>query len=138
MAGTASFGTHFKIGVANPPDTLLAGVTRIAPPNLSRDALDVTDHASPGGAMEFIADGVYDPDTIVVSINHVRGSVTDEKCRTMFLSTPNCFVEWSENTSTDSETMVSAGVVTGYQVGELDLKGKQTATLTVKLSGPLL
>jgi hypothetical protein len=136
--GTVSFGTHFKIGVTNPPDTTLLGVTRIAPPNLSRDAIDVTDHASPGGAMEFIADGVFDPDTLVVTINHQRGSATDTKCQTMFLETPNCFVEWSENTSSASENMISAGVVTGYAVSELDIKGKQIATLTIKLSGELL
>jgi Lambda phage tail tube protein, TTP len=136
--GTVSFGTHFKIGVTNPPDTKLLGVKRIAPPNLSRNAIDVTDHDSPGGAMEFIADGVFDPDTLVVTINHQRGSATDTKCRDMFLTTPNCFVEWGENTSTDSENMVSAAVVTSYQVSELDVKGNQTATLTIKLSGELL
>ena len=138
MAGVASFGGVFKIGTANPPDTTLAGVTRVSPPNLSRDALDVTDHASPGGAMEFIADGVFDPGELVVTINHVKGSATDAKCLDMFLNTPDGYVSWTENTASGSDTMTSAMVVTSYQVGDLDTKGKQTATLTLKLSGELL
>ena len=75
---------------------------------------------------------------MVISINHVRGSATDAKCLAMFFDTPDCFVEWSENTASGSDNLKSAAVVTGYQVGDLDTKGKQTATLTVKLSGELL
>jgi len=136
--GTASFGTTFKIGLTNPPGTELLGVTDISPPDLARDAVDVTDHKSAGGAMEFIADGVYDPGQLVVTMNHEKGSATDLACRDFFFNTPDVYVQWTENASSGSETLTSAAVVTNYSVDSLQVKGKQSAKLTLKLSGELL
>jgi hypothetical protein len=136
--GTIAFGTIFKIGLANPPTTELLGVTDIAPPEFSRDAVDVTDHKSADGAMEFISDGVYDPGQLVVTMNHEKGSATDDACRDFFLNTPDCYVQWTENAASGSETLTSAAVVTNYASEQIGTKGKQVARLTVKLSGPLL
>jgi hypothetical protein len=136
--GAPSFGSVVKIGNANPPTTTLAGVFDIAPPNLTRDALDVTNHASSGGAMEFIADGVFDPGDLVISINHVKGSTTDSAIRTLFSAGGNGYVQWTENAASGSGNITRAMVITGYQVDNLAVKGKQTAKLSMKLSGPEL
>lgn len=132
-----SFGTVVKIGTANPPTTVLDGVVDISPPNMTREANDVTDHASPGGAMEFEADGVYDPGELVITLNHTKGSATDAACRTAFLTGAQQYVQWTENAASGSDTLQASGVVTSYQVDALPVKGKQTSKLTIKLSGEI-
>lgn len=134
---TKTFGTIVKIGTANPPTTTLDGVIDVAPPNMTREANDVTDHASPGGAMEYEPDGVYDTGDLVVTMNYTKGSATDAACRTAFLSGSLHYVRWTENAASGSETLQSACVVTGYQVDSMPVKGKQTAKLTLKLSGEI-
>lgn len=133
-----SFGSVVKIGAANPPTTTLAEVTDVQPAALSRDAVDVTHHASSGGAMQFIGDGVFNPGQLVVSLNHVKNSATDQAIRTLFLAGGNGFVEWTENAASGSATTRRAMVITDYQVDQLSVKGKQTAKLTMQLSGPEL
>lgn len=134
---TKAFGTVVKIGAANPPTTTLDGVFDVSPPNMTREANDVTDHASPGGAMEFEPDGVYDPGELVISMNYTKASATDAACRTAFLSGAMQYVQWTENAASGSDTLQAAGVVTSYQVDPLPVKGKQTAKLTIKLSGEI-
>ena len=138
MSGTTSFGSIVKIGSSNPPSTTFAGHVEIAPPNRSRDAVDVTDHASPGGAMEYIGDGVYDPGDLAITVNHVSGSPTDVAIDTLFMAGGNCYISWTEKAASGSDTFTSAGVITSYQVDPLIVKGKQSSKLTIKLSGPLL
>lgn len=138
MAGKEAFGAVVKIGSSNPPGTTLAGVTDVAPPNYTRDAVDVTAHDSPGGAMQFTPDGVYDPGDLTITLNHISGSATDLAIETLFLAGDSIYVSWTENDATDIDTMTSAGVITSYQVDNLAVKGKQSAKLAIKLSGPLL
>ncbi len=138
MAGKEAFGGVVKIGSSNPPSTTLVGVTDIAPPNYTRDAVDVTAHDSPGGAMEFIPDGVYDPGDLSITLNHIADSATDQAIETLFLAGDAIYVSWTENAASGSETMTSAGVITSYQIDNLAVKGKQSAKLAIKLSGPLL
>ncbi|NBW09763.1 MAG: hypothetical protein EBR82_17240 [Caulobacteraceae bacterium] len=138
MAGKTAFGAIVKIGSANPPTTTLSRVTDVAPPNRARDAVDVTDHSSSGGAMEYIPDGVYDPGDLVVTLNHISGSSTDAAIDALFLAGGLIYVQWTENAASGSDTMTSAGVIASYQVDNLQVKGKQSSKLTIKLSGPLL
>lgn len=133
-----SFGSVVKIGAANPPTTTLAEVTDVQPAPLSRDAVDVTTHASTGGAMQFIGDGVFNAGVLVVSLNHVKNSATDAAIKTLFLAGGNGFVEWTENAASGSATTRRAMVITDYQVDNLTVKGKQSSKLTLQLSGPEL
>lgn len=132
-----SFGTVVKIGTANPPSTTLAGVTSVSPPSMTREANDVTDHSSAGGAMRFEPDGVYDPGAMSITMNYTKASATDAACRTAFASGATHYVQWTENAASGSETLQAECTITGYQVNELPLQGKQTAVLTIKLSGQI-
>lgn len=133
-----SFGSVVKIGASNPPTTTLAEVTDVQPAPLSRDAVDVTTHASSGGAMQFMGDGVYNPGVLVVTLNHVKGSATDAAIKALFNAGGNGFVEWTENAASGSATIRRAMVMTDYAVDNLSVKGKQSAKLTLQLSGPEL
>ena len=136
--GTPAFGSIVKIGNANPPTTTLAGVVDVQPGPLTRDAIDVTTHASAGGAMEFIGDGTFNPGVVVVSINHVKNSATDSAIKTLFAAGGNGYVQWTENAASGSATITRAMVITDYAVDNLALKGKQSSKLTMQLSGPEL
>ena len=130
-----TFGTVVKIGTANPPTTTLAGVVSVDPPSIEGGTEDVTSHDSVGGAMEFIPDAVYDPGALTITVNHVKGSATDAACRAAVTSRVMYYVQWTENAASGSETLQAAGVPVSYKVNELPVKGKQTATLSIKLSG---
>lgn len=132
-----TFGTVVKIGTASPPTTVLAGVTDVSPPAITRGANDVTSHASAGGAMEFEPDGVYDTGELSITLNHTKGSATDLACKAAMTSGVMYYVQWTENAATGSETLQAMGVPTSYQANPLPLQGKQTAVLTFKLSGQI-
>jgi len=138
MAGQINFGVVFKIGTTATPSTTLADVFNVSPPKQSRDAVDITVHGSAGGAMEFVADGIYDPGELTVEMNFIANSATDIACLAALAASANYFFQWSAKTSTGTlRTFTTQGIVTSYGPDALPIKGKQTATMTVKLSGPV-
>lgn len=138
MVATAreSFGTVFKMGPQS--GSLVAYVvTGITPPNMTRDAVDVTTHSSAGGAMESIGDGVYDPGELSVSMNYVGGDAKDDAFIAALTDGDTRSFSITVNAGTTTETMTFDGIVTSYGPGELGVKGKQSATATVKITGAI-
>lgn len=136
MAGQINYGVVFKIGTTATPSTTLADVFSVSPPKQTRDAVDITTHGSAGGAMEFRADGVYDPGELTVEMNFIANSATDQACLAALASSANYFFQWTAKSSTGTlRTFTTEGVVTSYGPDAMPIKGKQTATMTVKLSG---
>ena len=137
MAKT-TFGTKFWFG--NDPQnlTLFPNMVSISPPTITRNALDVTTHASPQGAQEFIPDGVYDPGELTVTWNGVVSDAMDDMIRAAWLNPSPYSFKWSSKAAAGEATFGPAvGVITSYDpTGALGTSGKQVGTLTVKLSGP--
>ncbi len=137
MAGDAkpSFGSIVKLGTSSGSLTALSKRFDVGVPKRTRDALDATDHGSPDGYAEFIADGVSDGGTLTVNMNFVAGDSDDDLCNTMY-DAGNGFVSWTVNAASGSETFGPvACVFTEYGPDNLGTKGKQTATLVCKISG---
>lgn len=135
MAAATNFGIDFKIGASSPPTTTLADVFEVGPPKATRDAVDVTTHTSASGAMEYIGDGVYDPGELTVSMNYIAASATDIACLSALSAAAPWFFRWTAKKATGTATFTAQGVVTEYGQDGVPLKGKQTATMKVKLSG---
>lgn len=137
MSAKPTFGVVLKMGASDPPGTTLTNVTSVSPPRRSRDALDATHHGSTGGAMEFIPDGVYDPGEMTVTMNYIAGDANDEACIAALAASTAYYFSHTVNAASGSETRDFMGVVTSYGPEELSVKGKQTATMTIKVSGPV-
>ena len=137
MSGQTNYGVVFKIGNANPPSTSLADVFNVDPPNTTRDAVDITTHGSAGGAMEFMPDGVYDPGDLTVSMNYTSASATDAACLAALASASAYYFQWTAKKASGTATFTAQGVVTAYGIDAMPVKGKQTAMMKVKLSGPV-
>lgn len=136
MSGKKSFGVILKMGATSGTVTTTIGKTvTVSPPRRTRDAVDVTTHASADGAEEFIADGVYNGGTVELTMNYIAGDADDDACNTAFAA-GEYYISWTANAATGTETFGPAKVVvTGYGPNELPVKGKQTATLTCQISG---
>ncbi|MCW1985336.1 UNVERIFIED_ORG: hypothetical protein M2348_001068 [Sphingomonas sp. R1F5B] len=137
MTGKPSYGVVVKMGDANPPTITLTNVVSVGPPKFTRDAVDTTNHGSSGGAMEAIPDGVYDPGEMVVTMNYVAGDANDDACIAAFASGTLKYFSHTVNAASTTETRGFAGVITEYGPDELPVKGKQTASLKIKVSGPV-
>ncbi|WP_408585916.1 phage tail tube protein [Novosphingobium sp.] len=137
MTAKPSFGCVVKIGSTSTPSTTLTNVIEVSPPKATRDAVDATVHDSAGGAMEFIADGVYDPGDLQITMNYIAGDTNDVACLAALAATGDYYFQFSATGSTGTKTFTSKGVVTSYGPETRGVKGKQTATMSVKLSGPM-
>lgn len=137
MAGDAkpSFGSIVMLGVSSGSLTALSKRFSVGVPKRTRDAIDATDHGSPDGYAEFIADGVTDGGTLNLVMNYIAGDADDDLCNTVF-DAGNGFVSWTVNAASGTATLGPvACVFTEYGPDEMAVKGKQTATLVCKISG---
>lgn len=132
-----TFGTVFKMGPAGGTLVAIPRVPTLTPPQMTRDPLDATAHDSASGAMEFIGDGVFDPGELSISMNYIGGDATDDLFIAAMLDGELRDFSYTVKAGTGTETLEFSGVVTLYGPDELPVKGKQTATLTVKVSGPI-
>lgn len=137
MSAKPTFGVILKIGASDPPGTTLTNVVSVGPPVRSRDALDATTHGSAGGAMEFIPDGVYDPGQMTVVLNYIAGDANDDACIAALAASGVYYFTHTVNAASGTETRDFMGVVTSYGPDELGVKGKQTASMAIKVSGPV-
>lgn len=137
MSAKPNFGVVFKLGSTSTPSTTLSNVLEVGPPKASRDAVDATHHGSSGGAMEYIPDGVYDPGKLQVSMNYIAGDANDDACLAALAATGDYYFYWTANAATGQESFLAKGVVTEYGADPKPVKGKQTATMSIQLSGPV-
>lgn len=137
MSAKPNFGVVVKLGPTSTPSTTLTNVIEVGPPKPSRDAVDATVHDSAGGAMEFIADGVYDPGTLDISMNYIAGDANDTACLAALAATGDYYFQFTAAGASATKTFTSKGVVIEYGADPKPVKGKQTATMKVKLSGAM-
>lgn len=78
MSGMDGFGTSLARGNGADPEVfaVIAGVTNISGPGISREVLDVTGHDSPDAYREFLG-GLKDPGEVSADINY-RPAVHDQ------------------------------------------------------------
>jgi hypothetical protein len=132
-----AYGTLLKRGDGASPETFttLAGVTNINPPQLTSDALDVTDHSS-GGYKKFIQ-GLKDGGEVSVDINYDPAETTQKASGSGLLA------DWQAGTVRNWKISfpVSPTVDWTFAAFVKDFKAKANvtdklqATVTFKVSG---
>lgn len=131
-----TFGTTLRLGPTGGSLTALLALVTITPPRITREAVDATHHGSTDGAMEFIPDGVYDPGEITGAINYEAGNADDDLLLAAATADGLYDFEFTANAASGTETFECSGVMTDYGPDELPVRGKQTASFTIKVSGP--
>ena len=106
----------------------------ITPNKITRETIDATDLDVTGGK-EFLAAGLYDGGEVSLSAYYVAGSTDDThfagaaKAGTLL----DCKIEVKTAASTAGITF--SGYITSYGPDELTVDGKQTYSMTIKITG---
>lgn len=115
--------------------TVVAELISIQPPGMSRNTDDATTHDSAGGAMEFIADGIYDPGSMSLRMKYIAGSTNDAAFTTAMTGGALQNVKVHVKTAAGFQAWTFSGYVTAYEIGDMPITGQQECTLTLKVSG---
>jgi predicted secreted protein len=110
----------------------VANVTSITPPVQTRDTIDVTTHDSAGDYREFISS--------LIVINYDPGSAGETLIRARFADgLLNSFaIDLKKPGSATKRRTSGTGIVTSFAPADVVIDDKMTATVTVKVSGPLV
>lgn len=136
-AAKTSFGAEFWMGPSGGMLVKVAELLTVNPPKRSRQLEDATTHDSAEGAQEFIAQGIYDPGEITGQTHYIAGSAGDDAM--IAAVTDGVIRDWKivAKSASDTEDMEGSGFVTEYGPDELPVQGKQAASWTIKVSGPI-
>ena len=141
VAARISLGAIFCMVAA--PTAIVTATHKIAellslqPPQWQRGTIDATTHDSPGQAREFIVEGVYDAGEITGQVNYIVGSAGDTAMLAAMTGGTLMNCKCVLKAATGTYDLTFQGFVTGYQPDNMEIDGKQTATFTVKVTGPV-
>jgi hypothetical protein len=137
-AAKNTFGTVLKLAVSPGTPAAIAELTNISDSGMTRATIDATTHDG-SQAMEFIADGVYDPGEITFEGNLIAGSIADDLLRDA-VQNGSLMLGEIENlkAASGAEQRTFSGYITSYSIGEYPVAGgKQTFSATMKISGAI-
>lgn len=133
-------GIQFQVGDGGGPEvwTTVAEVMDVSGPGMSRDAIDVTTHDSPGQWRQFIK-GLKDPGEITFDIKYLPTEATHKKAAQGLLA------ELDDDSTTlrnfklvfpdsGSTTWSFSGFVKGFEQ-TAPTEGDLTASVTIQISG---
>jgi len=132
-------GTILRLAAAPGVPAVVAELTSITPPALTRGTIDATTHDGATEAMEFIADGVYDPGEITCEGHLILGSTADDLFVAALTSgnVYNFEVE-AKGTGSTREEWTGQCIITAYTPGDMPVAGaKQTFSATMKVTGAI-
>jgi predicted secreted protein len=124
--------------LATPALRKVAEVLSITPPVPTRDTIDVTNHDSSGDYREFIT-SLIDAGEASVMVNHNPGSTDDLAIQAAFAAGNLIAFAIDLNRPGGGTQRRTSGtcIVSGYEPADVVIDDKMTATLTLKVSGPL-
>jgi hypothetical protein len=129
-------GTVLKLAVSPGSPAAIAELTNITEGGMTRATIDATSHDGATQAMEFIADGVYDPGEISFEGNLIAESTADDLLKGAMETGALMVGELVFKAASGTATRDFTGIVTAYSIGEFPVAGgKQSFSCTVKLSG---
>lgn len=131
-----TFGAQLWMGPAGGSIVKLAELLTFTAPRITRDVEDATNHDSPGGAEEFISNGVYNSGEIPFQGHYVAGSTLDDALRTASTTGALQDIKLVPKAATGTEDLEGSGYIIDYGPDEFPVKGKQTFSGTLKLTGP--
>lgn len=129
MTTNAAIGYSTTFGIKNGGGTYdnVAEVTKVKPPNYSRDAVDATHMESPDRFREYIA-GLMDAGEVSIELNYVPAT-SDVLVAAMVAGKGNFQI-----TMPNSVRFQFEAIVTGWET-DAPLDDKMVATATFKVSG---
>lgn len=131
-------GTVLKLVATGGSLATIAELTSITPPTLSRGTIDVTTHDGATEAMEFIADGVYDPGEISCEGNLIAGTAADDLFVAAATGGGIYDFEIVIKAASGTESLEGKCIVTSYGPGDMPVAGgKQTFSATMKVTGAI-
>jgi hypothetical protein len=131
-------GTILRLVAAGGSLAAIAELTNITPPALTRATLDATTHDGATEAMEYIADGVYDPGEITCEGHLIAGAAGDDLFIAAVTGGGVYDFEIVVKSATATETMEGTCIVTAYTPGDMPVSGgKQTFSATMKVTGAI-
>lgn len=136
-AAKNSFGAKFYMAADGiTPLVLVAELLTIAPPQLERGMQDATTHDG-GQAEEFIPEGVYNAGEVSGSMHYIAGSAGDDAMLAALTGGGLMDCKVVLKAATGTEDLTFSGYVSSYGPDEMEIKGKQVASFTVKLTGAI-
>lgn len=140
ITGFDAFGAQIYIGDGATPTeafTAVAEIGDVEGPDMSKEAIDMTHHASAGKTREF-ASGLRDSGTLAFPINLLPGNAThDETTGLVAKYEGDVLTNWKIAMADTDVTVYSfAGVLTGYSPKN-PVDGKLSADIEIKISGPV-
>lgn len=136
-AAKTNFGAELHMGASGGSLTKIAELISVNPPKRTRGTIDVTTHDSPAGAMEFITEGIYDPGEVTGQINYIAGSAGDDSMIAAVTDGVIRDFKMVAKAATGTEELEFSGFVTNYGADEMPVTGKQVASFSIKVSGPI-
>lgn len=138
VAAKTAFGAKvFMDPAPTAAATAVAELLSVTPPKQSRDMIDATTHDSPAGAEEVIVEGTYDPGVLQLSMNYIAGSAGDTAMTLAMTGGALQNVRLQVKTAAGLQNWTFSGYVTEYGPDDLPVKGKQTSTMSLKVSGAI-
>lgn len=133
--GELGYGAKFQTGNGSSPESFtdLAYVTSITPPNMSRDAIDVSHMQSPDAWREFIA-GMKDAGEVTLELNFKPGGTAFLAMLAEFNTASASATQTRRVLWTGGSYLEFEGFLTGFEP-ETPMDDKQVASATFKVSG---
>lgn len=135
-AAKTALGAKLWMGASVGTLAQLAEVLSITPPQPSRETIAASTLATTGG-MEFIAAGLYDAGEISAQLHYIAGDTTDDALVAARDAGSLQVFRITVKGASATEDLTFEGYITTYGPDGLEIDGKQTASLTVKISGDL-
>lgn len=116
----------------------LGEVTSIKPPQPSRDTIDTTSHDSTGDYREFIS-SLIDAGEASFTINYNPGSPTETLVNAAFAAGDlrGFAIDLNAPGGGAQRRIAGSAIVTGFAPDDVVIDDKMSATITLKVSGPL-
>ena len=135
MAGADAFGTQFKRGdgAMSEQFTAIANVTNISGPDRQRETIDVTDHDSTDGWMEFLG-SLKNGGEVSIDVNYDPRVASHDLDDDFEDSEPRNYQILLFPGTADEYTWDFAGVMTGLS-DEFPYDDKMARTATFQISG---
>ena len=133
-------GKGAKLWLTDAADALtkLPDLLSVTPPGPSRDTIDTTTHDSPGDYREFIS-SLIDAGEATATVHYDPNSAGDVLLAEAFATGDIRAAAVDVNSSAGTQRRFAFdALVTSYQPQELVIDDKQTAQLTLKVSGPIV
>lgn len=113
-------------------------MTGVKPPSRSRDTIDTTHHESTGDYREFIS-SLIDAGEATFTVNYMPGGASDILLEAAFAAGDlRAFaIDMNQSAATGQRRLSGSALVTGFEPGDIVIDDKMSATITLKVSGPI-